>query len=43
MTEGVALEYTNYNKKGKVEGVSSFKVTETNTSGNTTNATMAII
>ncbi|OBR39396.1 hypothetical protein A9200_17475 [Maribacter hydrothermalis] len=42
MTEGVALEYTNYNKKGKVEGVSSFKVTETNTSGNTTNATMAI-
>tara|TARA_R110002051_G_scaffold325001_1_gene425169 strand:- start:41986 stop:42678 length:693 start_codon:yes stop_codon:yes gene_type:complete len=42
MTEGVSMEYTNYNKKGKVEGVSSFKVTETNTSGNTTNATMAI-
>ena len=42
MTEGVAMEYTNYNKKGKVEGISSYKVTETNTVGNTTNATMAI-
>ncbi|SEK70843.1 hypothetical protein SAMN04488008_1026 [Maribacter orientalis] len=42
MTEGVAMEYTNYNKKGKVEGISSYKVIETNTVGNTTNATMAI-
>ena len=42
MTEGVAMEYTNFNKKGKVEGISSYKVTETNTAGNTTNATMAI-
>ena len=42
MTEGVSMEYTNYNKKGKVEGISSYKVTETNTVGNTTNATMAI-
>ena len=36
------MEYTNYNKKGKVEGISAYKVTETNTVGNTTNATMAI-
>tara|TARA_R110002074_G_scaffold104764_1_gene226254 strand:+ start:5773 stop:6465 length:693 start_codon:yes stop_codon:yes gene_type:complete len=42
MTEGVTMEFTNYNKKGKVEGISSYKVTETNTVGNTTNATMAI-
>ena len=42
MTEGVSMEYTNYNKKGKVEGISSYKVTETNTVGSTTNATMAI-
>ena len=42
MTEGVSMEYTNYNKKGKVEGISAYKVTETNTVGNTTNATMAI-
>ncbi|MEH6514119.1 hypothetical protein [Maribacter arcticus] len=42
MTEGVSMEYTNYNKKGKVEGISSYKVTETNTVDNTTNATMAI-
>ncbi|TLP74406.1 DUF3108 domain-containing protein [Maribacter sp. ACAM166] len=42
MTEGVAMEYTNYNKKGKVEGVSSYKVTEVDTDGSITNATMAI-
>ena len=42
MSEGTSMEYTNYNKKGKVEGVSSFKVTEVSTNGDTTNATMAI-
>lgn len=42
MTEGVAMEYTNYNKKGKVEGLSSFKVTNADTDGSTTNATMVI-
>lgn len=42
MTEGVYMEYTNYNKKGKVEGVSSFKVTNVDVNGATTNATMAI-
>ncbi|MEP2278990.1 hypothetical protein [Maribacter sp.] len=42
MNEGVSMEYTNYNKKGKVEGVSNYEVIEANhTSGNTT-ATMAI-
>ena len=42
MSQGTSMEYTNYNKKGKVEGVSSFKVTEVNNNGGTTNATMAI-
>lgn len=42
MTEGVAMEYTNYNRKGKVEGVSSFKVTEVSSDGSKTNATMDI-
>ncbi|WP_036156429.1 TapB family protein [Maribacter forsetii] len=42
MNEGVSMEYTNYNKKGKVEGVSSYKVIEaTHSAGNTT-ATMSI-
>ncbi|CAG2532055.1 Protein of unknown function (DUF3108) [Maribacter dokdonensis] len=42
MNEGVSMEYTNYNKKGKVEGVSSYKVVEAINNGNFTNATMAI-
>lgn len=42
MTEGVSMEYTNYNKKGKVEGVSSYKVIDSDSNGSTTNATMAI-
>jgi hypothetical protein len=42
MNEGVSMEYTNYNKKGKVEGVSAFKVVEANNTGDTTHATMAI-
>tara|TARA_Y100000780_G_scaffold204691_1_gene199323 strand:- start:36871 stop:37476 length:606 start_codon:yes stop_codon:yes gene_type:complete len=42
MNEGVSMEYTNYNKKGKVEGVSSYKVVEAINNGNVTNATMAI-
>lgn len=36
------MEYTNYDKKMKPDGVSSFKVTDVNTSGNTTDAVMAI-
>ncbi|MDP5060386.1 MAG: hypothetical protein NWP64_00565 [Maribacter sp.] len=42
MNEGVSMEYTNYNKKGKVEGVSAFKVVEANNTGDATHATMAI-
>lgn len=42
MNEGVSMEYTNYNKKGKVEGVSTYKVTEANHAGDTTTATMSI-
>lgn len=42
MNEGVSMEYTNYNKKGKVEGVSSYKVVKAVNNGNVTNATMAI-
>ncbi|MDF4203977.1 hypothetical protein PXD56_13470 [Maribacter sp. SA7] len=42
MNEGVSMEYTNYNKKGKVEGVSSYKVVEANHTGDTTTANMSI-
>ncbi len=42
MNEGVSMEYTNYNKKGKIEGVSNYKVIEANHSGDTTTATMSI-
>ena len=42
MNEGVSMEYTNYNKKGKVEGVSSYKVVKAINNGNVNNATMAI-
>ncbi len=42
MNKGVSLEYTNYNKKGKVEGISNYKVTEANHTGDTTTATMSI-
>ncbi|MEP2239620.1 MAG: hypothetical protein ABJI22_14730 [Maribacter sp.] len=42
MNEGVSMEYTNYNKKGKVEGVSSYKVVEANHTGDTTTANMFI-
>lgn len=42
MNEGVSMEYTNYNKKGKVEGVSSYKVVKAVNNENATNATLAI-
>ncbi|WP_430424108.1 hypothetical protein [Maribacter litoralis] len=42
MNEGVSMEYTNYNKKGKVQGISTYKVVEATNSAGTTNATMAI-
>jgi len=42
MNEGVSMEYTNYNKKGKVQGISLYKVVEVTNARGTTNATMAI-
>ncbi|PIF01583.1 MAG: hypothetical protein CR994_00655 [Maribacter sp.] len=42
MVEGATFEYTNYNKKGKKEGIAKYKVSEVNTSGDVTNATMSI-
>jgi hypothetical protein len=42
MIEGATLQYTNYNKKDKPEGVATYKVTHVETSGDVTNATMVI-
>lgn len=42
MVEGATFEYTNYNKKGKKEGVAKYKVSEVKTSGVVTDATMSI-
>ena len=42
MTEGTSFEYTSYNKKGKSEGVSSYKVTKVENNTDTTTATMDI-
>jgi hypothetical protein len=42
MTEGTSFEYTSYNKKGKSEGVSSYKVTTVENNTDTTTATMDI-
>ena len=42
MIEGATLQYTNYNKKEKPEGVATYKVTNVSTTGDITSATMAI-
>lgn len=42
MEEGAAFQYTTYNKKGKVDGVADYKVTDVSTSGTSTQATMNI-
>ncbi len=42
LTEGSSFEYTTYNKKGKVDGTTSYKITSVSNEGNTTNATMAL-
>ena len=42
MIEGASFEYTNYNKKGKSQGISKYQVTQVETSGDATKATMAI-
>ncbi len=42
MEEGTAFEYTMYNKKGKTDGVTSYKVTSVENNGDSTMATMDI-
>ncbi|WP_297761064.1 hypothetical protein [uncultured Muriicola sp.] len=42
MEEGATFQYTNYNKKGKTEGIADYKVTEVVNNGGTTQATMSI-
>jgi len=42
MIEGATFQYTNYSKKGKKEGVAEYKVSDVNTSGDVTDATMSI-
>ncbi|GMN11243.1 hypothetical protein MTsPCn9_20520 [Croceitalea sp. MTPC9] len=42
MIEGATFEYTNYDKKGKSDGTSSYKVTNVSTDGENTSATMAL-
>lgn len=42
MKEGATFQYTNYNAKGKTEGMVDYKVMEVSTSGGTPKATMAI-
>ena len=42
MEEGTSFEYTSYNKKGKTEGKSSYKVTAVENQGDTTVASMDI-
>ncbi|GGG34634.1 hypothetical protein GCM10011414_00100 [Croceivirga lutea] len=40
LVEGATMEYTNYDKKGKEDGVMHYKVTNVKTSGSTDSATM---
>lgn len=40
MVEGSTFEYTNYNKKGKVDGVTSYKVSAVTSSGAATKASL---
>jgi len=42
MVEGATFQYTNYNKKGKSEGVAEYKVSNVTNSGDVTSATMSI-
>ncbi|NHF61455.1 hypothetical protein FK220_019030 [Flavobacteriaceae bacterium TP-CH-4] len=42
MTEGTSYEYTNYNKKGKVDGVTSYTVANVTSEGDATKATMEL-
>ena len=40
MTEGSSFEYTNYNKKGKVEGVTNYTISSVTSIGTATQATL---
>ncbi|MEM9363462.1 MAG: hypothetical protein AAGA43_12545 [Bacteroidota bacterium] len=42
LTEGAKFQYTMYDTKGKIEGTSNYNIAEVSTSGNMTNATMAV-
>ncbi len=42
MNEGASFQYTTYNKKGKVDGIADYKVTDVSTNGGATQATMNI-
>ncbi|MGB5377240.1 hypothetical protein [Muriicola sp.] len=42
MQEGATFQYTNYNAKGKTEGIVDYEVTEVTNNGDSTAATMAI-
>ncbi len=42
MTEGATFQYTNYNKKGKTDGIADYKITEVSNNGGSTQATMSI-
>ena len=42
MTEGTSFQYTNYDKKGKTDGTSTYLVTKVETSGQETVATMSV-
>ncbi|MBT8281082.1 MAG: hypothetical protein KJO16_05850 [Muriicola sp.] len=43
MKEGATFQYTNYDKKGRTEGVLDYEITEVKANGGTTQATMAIV
>lgn len=42
MVEGATFKYTNYGKKGKVDGTAAYKVSKVSTVGENTSATMAM-
>ena len=43
MTEGSSFEYTNYSKKGKVDGVTNYTISSIKSLGEATQATLDLI
>ncbi len=43
MKEGSSFEYTNYNKKGKVEGITSYNISSVSSEGAATKATLNLV